>query len=138
MSNKLWGNIDRVDPLQKLTTYWRTEIKNAKSTEFPLQNIDEVVLNFINVHAHLTTMAENFKTKKSLLEVTRRGTCKTFLSGHWPLFTCDMPMLIQILNSQHDIVKQKWIFSTIAKFSGYFKWPKMCTIYIIKELSHIR
>ena len=33
--------------------------------------------------------------------------------------------------------QKKWIFSTIAKFSGYFKWPKMCTIYILKELSRI-
>ena len=81
-------------------------------------------------------MAENFKKNKSLPEVTR-DLYNLFVRPMECLFTCDMPMSIQILNSQHDVVKQKWLFSTIAKFSAYFKWPKMCTIYILKELSHI-
>ena len=133
MSNDLWGDNDKVDPLPKLSTYWRTEIQNAKTTEFPLQNIDEVQ----HVHSHLTTMEEHFKTNKSMLEVTR-DLYDLFIRPMERLFTCDMPMSAQILLSQHDVVKQKWLFSTIAKFSGYYKWPKMCTVHILRELSRIR
>ena len=128
-----WSDSDVPDPLPELVTPWRTEIQNAKTTEFPLHNLDEIQ----HVHAHKFIATEEARQRRYDRSMMN-DLYDMLVRPMERMFTCDMPLSEHLLNSQHDVVKQKWLFSTITKMCGHFKWPRQSTIFILKELSKIR
>ena len=133
LSSDVWKDRDTTDPLPQLDSPWRKEIRKSKTTEFPLHNIDEVQ----HSHAHSIIQKGDFAYRKSKNDIIQ-DLYDLLVRPMERMFTCDMPMSVQLLNSQHDVIKQKWIFSTIAKIASHFRWPRLSTIFILRELSKIR
>ena len=133
MSTDIWDDSNQENPLPHLQTLWRSEIQKSKELETPFSNIDELQ----HIQAHLmSTQEETFANKTNVEKI--RDLYDMHIRDKERLFTCDMPLSKELLHAQYDIVKQKWLFSTIVKISGFNHWPKGSTTFILKELSKIR